>query len=129
MRLEIDGRDAGIKFSACHFIPGHAKCGRLHGHTWGVTLTVAAEENQALGMAVDFKEISAKLDTVVSAFDHQTLNYLEWFDEENPTAENIAKLIFELLEREFSGGITVRSVTVAESGRYRVTYRKDAESG
>jgi 6-pyruvoyltetrahydropterin/6-carboxytetrahydropterin synthase len=96
-------------FAAAHFLRGYeGDCGRLHGHTWGVTLTVAAEENQALGMA---------------------LNYLEWFDEENPTAENIAKLIFELLEREFSGGITVRSVTVAESGRYRVTYRKDAESG
>lgn len=115
-------------FAAAHFLRGYeGDCGRLHGHTWGVTLTVRAGGNRLLGMAVDFKEISAKLDAVVSAFDHRTLNDLEWFVEDNPTAENVAKRIFELLENEFLGGITVRSVTVAESDRYRVTYRKDAK--
>jgi len=117
-------------FAAAHFLRGYdGDCGRLHGHTWGVTVTVGAAVTGSLGMTVDFKEISAKLDEVVSAFDHQALNSLEWFDENNPTAENIAKLLFELLEKEFSSGIRVLSVTVAESDRYRVTYRRESAGG
>ena len=38
MRLEIDGEHAGVKFSACHFIAGHEKCGRLHGHSYVVSM-------------------------------------------------------------------------------------------
>ncbi|MCK4717968.1 MAG: 6-carboxytetrahydropterin synthase, partial [Thermoplasmata archaeon] len=34
--LELNGWDTGITFSASHFIPGHKKCGRLHGHGYGV---------------------------------------------------------------------------------------------
>lgn len=115
-------------FAAAHCLREYnGDCGRLHGHTWGVSVTVGAFENANLGMAVDFKEISARLDTVLSRFDHQNLNDLSWFSEQNPTAENIARLIFDLLSEPLNTG-TVRllSVTVAESDRYRVTYRPEA---
>ncbi|MGB9372190.1 MAG: 6-carboxytetrahydropterin synthase, partial [Halobacteriota archaeon] len=36
MWIELDGWQAKLRFSACHFIPDHPKCGRLHGHTYAM---------------------------------------------------------------------------------------------
>jgi 6-pyruvoyltetrahydropterin/6-carboxytetrahydropterin synthase len=115
-------------FAAAHCLRGYAgDCGRLHGHTWYVTVTVEARDNPDLGMAIDFKTISAGLEGIVSRFDHQTLNDLPEFSEHNPTAENLARLIFQGLSASLNTAtIRVIAVTVAESARYRVTYRPEA---
>lgn len=77
-------------------------------------------------MAIDFKTISARLEEIVSRFDHQTLNDLPEFSTLNPTAENIARLLYEHLSDALdTGNIHVVAVTVAESARYRVTYRPE----
>lgn len=114
-------------FAAAHLLRGYqGDCGRVHGHTWKVTATVAASGNENLGMSLDFKDISSKLDAIIVLLDHRNLNDLEWFADRNPTAENLAVFIFNRLHSEIEGpGIELRSVTVAESERYRVTYRRD----
>ena len=43
MFLEIDGGYSGIRFSACHFIPRHEKCSRLHGHSYIVRLRLEGD--------------------------------------------------------------------------------------
>lgn len=76
-------------------------------------------------MAMDFKIIAKTLEESVKEFDHRFLNELEYFSTINPTSENIAHQLFDRLSKEISGeGISVLSVTVAESDRYRATYRK-----
>ena len=112
-------------FAAAHLLRGyHGDCGRVHGHTWKVTATVAARGNENLGMSIDFKDIAGKLDAIVALLDHRNLNDLEWFADHNPTAENLAVFIYDRLRSGIGGdGIELRSVTVAESERYRVTYR------
>ena len=40
-----------------HFLPGHAKCGQLHGHTYKVD--VAIEGDHSKGMVVDFADLKA----------------------------------------------------------------------
>lgn len=72
MRLEIDGKDAGIKFSACHFIPGHAKCGRLHGHAYVIKLILHGEKGER-GMIMDFLVLKKALRTIADDFDHRIL--------------------------------------------------------
>jgi 6-pyruvoyltetrahydropterin/6-carboxytetrahydropterin synthase len=120
--LSVDGR-----FSAAHFLRGYqGDCGRMHGHSWKVTVTVSARETGELGMAIDFKVIAGKLDSALNEFDHGVLNEHEFFTTENPTAENIAKRLFLRLAADLEGkGVAVTSVTVAESERYRVTYGPD----
>ncbi len=114
-------------FAAAHLLRGYeGECGRIHGHTWKVTVTVAADMNGNIGISMDFKEIAEKLDSVLALLDHRNLNDLEWFEACNPTAENLAVFIYDRLHPEVVGpGIELRSVTVAESERYRVTYRRD----
>lgn len=72
MRLEIDGRDAGIKFSACHFIPGHDKCGRLHGHAYIIRLVLHGEKGER-SMVMDFVPLKKALRAIADELDHHIL--------------------------------------------------------
>jgi 6-pyruvoyltetrahydropterin/6-carboxytetrahydropterin synthase len=120
--LSVDGQ-----FSAAHFLRGYpGDCGRMHGHSWKVTVMVTARGADDLGMGIDFKIISEKLDALLGEFDHRILNEHTFFSSENPTAENISRYIFERLSADLNGeGRSVTAVTVAESDRYRATYRPD----
>ena len=116
-------------FSAAHSLRGYiGDCARLHGHTWSVSVTVNSKKLDKLGLSIDFKEIASVLDEIVGRLDHQTLNNLKEFTDLNPTAENLARLLFGLLSEKInSEDNCVFSVTVGESDRCRVTYRKDEE--
>ncbi len=117
------------KFAAAHSLRGYkGDCARIHGHTWGVTATVRSDSLDELGMSIDFKEISRALDGIVDRFDHQNLNDIREFEDINPTAENLGKLIYNLLSEKLNNeNVRVTSITVAESDRYRVTYSEDAD--
>ena len=70
--LELNGWDTGIRFSASHFIPGHPKCGRLHGHVYGVRVRIHGEigENH---MVMDFIDLKRWLRNIVEGLDHHVL--------------------------------------------------------
>jgi 6-pyruvoyltetrahydropterin/6-carboxytetrahydropterin synthase len=72
MRLEIDGEFAGIRFSACHFIAGHQKCGRLHGHTYVVSMKLHGEMGKN-GMVMDFIPLKKELRAIADKLDHRVL--------------------------------------------------------
>ena len=119
---EIEVRAA---FEAAHFIEGYAgKCARLHGHNWEVVAVVRGEKLDTLGMLIDFKILKAELKKVLDEFDHRFLNELKPFAEENPTAENLARKIFERLASSeiFNDSIKLHAVRVHESPNSSVTY-------
>lgn len=72
MILEIDGAHSGIRFSACHFIPRHEKCSRLHGHGYIVRLRLDGEIGQD-GTVMDFVVLKKKLKSMIDEFDHRVL--------------------------------------------------------
>ena len=72
MRIEIDGEYSGIKFSASHFIPGHSKCGRLHGHSYILHLVLCGEKGEK-GMIMDFVDLKKCLREIVNELDHKIL--------------------------------------------------------
>ena len=119
---EIEVRSA---FEAAHFIKDYnGKCARLHGHNWEVVAVVRGENLDKLGMLIDFKILKAELNKILDDFDHRFLNELETFAEENPTAENIARKIFESLaaNKIFSGSTKLHAVKVQETPNSCVTY-------
>ena len=61
-----------------------SKCTKLHGHNWIITVTAQSETLNHNGMVVDFTHIKK----VVNQLDHV-------FKDRNPTAENIAKWIYD----------------------------------
>ncbi len=115
-------------FEAAHFIRGYdGKCARLHGHNWTVEAVVRGRELDELGMLVDFKILKAELNKVLDDFDHSFLNESETFKQDNPTAENLARKIFDKLSASeiFSGSIKLHAIKVCESPNSCVTYSAD----
>jgi 6-pyruvoyltetrahydropterin/6-carboxytetrahydropterin synthase len=51
------------------------------------------------GMLYDFADLKQRLRTTSAYFDHQLINDLKPFDEINPSAENIAKFIFDEMQK------------------------------
>jgi 6-pyruvoyltetrahydropterin/6-carboxytetrahydropterin synthase len=77
-----------------HMLPGHPKCGQLHGHTYKVELSVEGEAKD--GMLLDFAELKAELRGLLARYDHRHWNdFMDY-----PTVENIcARLTDELAAR------------------------------
>ena len=85
-----------------HFLPGHPKCGQLHGHTYKVEITVEGEAKA--GMIVDFADLKARARAVLSQYDHRNWNdVLEY-----PSVENICALLHQKLEEHIAFPFTIR---------------------
>ena len=72
MMLSIEGWKLGLRFSACHLIPKHKKCSRLHGHTYTVNARVygSADDNH---MIMDFGELKKALRGTYEKLDHKLM--------------------------------------------------------
>lgn len=116
-------------FEAAHRLIGYeGKCRRLHGHNWTVEAVVKGRALDRLGMVLDFKVLKAALNAVLDEFDHLYLNDLEAFASMNPTAENLARLIFERLSASpiFDGGSArLSAIKIFETPRSCVSYSPD----
>jgi 6-pyruvoyltetrahydropterin/6-carboxytetrahydropterin synthase len=107
-------------FDAAHALRGYqGPCENLHGHSWKVQATLLGEALNDIGIVIDFKEIKVKLKKTLEQFDHQNLNALEMFKEQNPSCENLSRIIFKNLEKEVPKLI---KVTVWESPASCCTY-------
>lgn len=113
-------------FDAAHFLidyPG--ECARLHGHTYVVEVTVAGDKLNEIGLLYDFKDLKDKTREIIDRFDHHYLNEIAPFDKTSPTAENLAKYIYDHLKKRLvAKGIKIAEVSVWESPTARLTYRE-----
>ncbi len=113
-------------FDSAHRLLGYqGACERPHGHTWRVQVSVAAEEVDEIGLALDFHELESIIDAVLSRLDHTMLNDLPEFQNQNPTAENLARLIYHRVREKLPEKCRLLEVEVRESDRFSATYRED----
>ena len=70
--LAIDGWRAGLRFSACHILPEHSKCSRLHGHTYAVHVRVTGVPGPD-GLVLDFTRIKDIVRGLTEELDHRML--------------------------------------------------------
>lgn len=111
-------------FDAAHALRGYpGECRALHGHTWDVEVTVASNELDEIGIVYDFKELKADLARVLDSYDHAYLNDIAPFTEISPTAENLARVIYERLSESMDRRVRVVEVAVWESPVAKLTYR------
>ena len=92
-------------FAAGHALRNyHGKCENVHGHNYRCQVTVEGADVDENGLLVDFVELKKVVHSVLDRLDHQWLNDFPPFDAINPSAENIAKYIFE----EVNAGLAAR---------------------
>jgi len=110
------------EFSSAHFLRDYeGKCKNLHGHTWKVAVTIAGAELDSIGMMADFVEMKTHLKIILGTMDHACLNDHEFFKVNNPTAENLAKYIYDQY-KPLIAPIRLVKVGVWESDKADVSY-------
>jgi 6-pyruvoyltetrahydropterin/6-carboxytetrahydropterin synthase len=111
-------------FASAHSLRDYpGDCARLHGHNWQVEVMVCSQVLNESGIAIDFREIKSQTKVVVKRLDHQYLNEIKPFDVLNPTAENIAKYLFDEIGILINNQeVKVKELTIWETPRSAVTY-------
>ncbi len=103
-------------FEAAHFLRGYeGACQNLHGHSYKLEITIESERLNSLGMVVDFKKIKEFMQNIIDRYDHSCLNEFYEYKENNPTAENMAREIYEELKRYIYVELHLVSVKVWET--------------
>jgi len=111
-------------FDAAHCLRGYeGSCERLHGHTYRVQVSLRAPAVDELGISLDFRKAKSALREVLAELDHQFLNDLPAFSQKNPSAEHIAKHVFELVSQALDA--QVYRVTVWETPTAAASYVPD----
>lgn len=130
-----------------HFCYGHrllnyaGKCRNLHGHNGKAVLTFEADRLDPLGMVVDFSEIKRSVGRWIDDnLDHRMILHCDdpvlpelrrlgepvVVVEVNPTAENIARLIYERARTLAAArGVRVTEVTLWETENSYATFRPE----
>ena len=85
-----------------HYLPGHDRCGSLHGHTYKIEVVIEGENKS--GMIVDFSELKKSIKEALGFFDHKTLNDLL----EYPSVENICAAIKSRMAEHIHFPFTLR---------------------
>ena len=111
------------EFSAAHRLREYqGACEQLHGHNWRVEMVVAGEKLTDLGLLMDFRDLKHILRAATDHLDHVFLNELPDFTRQNPTTENIARVVFQQCARQMPEGVRVKSVQVWESAKASARY-------
>jgi 6-pyruvoyltetrahydropterin/6-carboxytetrahydropterin synthase len=100
-----------------HVPPGH-KCGRIHGHSFRVEISVEGEMDEKMGWLYDHAKISEFTKEVIERLDHRYLNDIPGL--ENPTFENLAIWIWKELKGKCPD---LCEVVVHETASVRCSYR------
>ena len=131
-----------LEFSASHLYHNPAlsaeenrrvfgKCNNPHGHGHNYTLevTIAGEPNPVTGMVLDLKELKEILDReITQRMDHRFLNYeVEELKGQIPTCENVARVIWNLLEPKIPHGRLDRVRLYESADLFADCYRNGAK--
>lgn len=112
------------EFAAAHHLEHYeGNCNNIHGHTWRVEIVLIGSQLDEAGMLVDFRAVKKVLqEIIIRDFDHKYLNEISPFNKINPTAENIARVIYEKAEQMLED-CEVKMVRVWESPTACAAYK------
>ena len=86
----------------------------VHEHDWVVTVDVGSEKLNNMGVVMDFKTLQAMIDKIIAGFSNMALERIDYFQQNNPSAENVAKYIYEELRMGLAEDIKLLNVRVVE---------------
>jgi 6-pyruvoyltetrahydropterin/6-carboxytetrahydropterin synthase len=98
----------------------------FHGHNYELIVKVVGEPDPATGFVIDLKVLSDIIKQhVLDRFDHKNLNLdTKEFKDLNPTAENIAMVIYDLLREKIDKQLELQ-IRLYETERNFVEYPAD----
>src|SRR5205807_2033314 len=104
-----------------HVPPGH-KCGRLHGHSFHLSVHVEGPVGGDTGWVIDFADIAGAVKPVIGQLDHYYLNEVAGL--ENPTSEVMARWVWRRIRPQLP---LLSKVIVRETCTSGCVYRGEEE--
>ena len=94
-----------------------------HGHNYELIVKIVGEPDEKTGYVMDLKELSDLIEEkILERFDHKNLNLdTEEFKNLNPTAENIAVVIYDKIRARLDSAYEIK-VRLSETERNIVEY-------
>lgn len=96
-----------------------------HAHRWRVQAVFRGEQLDAIDVLIDFVQVERHLGDILAGFDNRHLNDLPCFDQTNPSAENVARSIFESLRDVLDAPELLARVIVWEAPNCSASYGED----
>ncbi len=95
-----------------------------HGHNYELIVGITGKINKDTGFVMDMKVLKELIEVEIEAkFDHKNLNLeVDPFKTLNPTAENIAVVIWQILRKKIDAALEIE-ITLYETPRNFVTYK------
>ena len=95
----------------------------FHGHNYEMIVTLVGEPDPETGYVFDMKRLSDLIkENVLTQFDHKNLNLdCNYFKDLNPTAENIAIVIWRILRQKIDSKFELK-IKLFETERNIVEY-------
>ena len=102
---------------------GKCNLPNYHGHNYDLEVKIVGIPDPKTGFVMDMKVLSDLMkEQIIERFDHKNLNLdTKEFKDLNPTAENIAMVIYELLRKKISDDLQLQ-VRLYETPRNFVEY-------
>lgn len=111
-----------FSFSASHILEGLPQdhpCSRLHGHNYIVIVHLKSQSLNENGFVKDYRELSSIKQYIDNNLDHRHLNDIF---EVNPTAENIAKQLFDIFSKDIP---QIYAIEVSETPKTTAIYEAE----
>jgi len=102
---------------------GKCNNANFHGHNYELVVKLTGVPDEQTGFVMDMKEMSDTIkESILDKFDHKNLNQdCAEFSELNPTAENIAIVIYNILKPKFKSELELQ-IRLYETERNFVEY-------
>ena len=85
-----------------------------HLHNWLVTASLSSESLNNIGFVMNFHKFRELLENITSQLNNKALNDIEYFRQNNPSAENVAKYIYDKLEPQLPETVKLAGIRVTE---------------
>jgi 6-pyruvoyltetrahydropterin/6-carboxytetrahydropterin synthase len=115
LRLRIFRR---YEFASAHYLPGHPKCGNMHGHNY--VLEVGLETKGGEPLYLDFADVDLRMRPIINKLDHRVLNDLIKY----PSVENICEYLYNEI---YLVRLPVRVIRLWEDSRSYCVLEVDKE--
>ncbi|MEZ5314536.1 MAG: 6-carboxytetrahydropterin synthase [Thermoanaerobaculia bacterium] len=123
-RMRVDAQ-----FEAAHHLRSYrGKPEPSHGHSWKVSVDLAADRLDDEGIGFDFVTARKTLLAIVAPFDHRDINTVPPFDERSPTTELLAVWFCEEMQRRLPEARVI-AATVSEGPDCHATYSPGSADG
>ena len=99
-----------------------------HGHNYELHVTISGKVDPDTGMIINLSDLKTHVNDVVKLFDHKFLNLdTPYFKDKIPTTENIANVMFELIEKQIAdkGDFNLHKIRLYEKKDLYVDIIKD----